>query len=340
MANKDAMKEFMENMPNPDAIFESWWPFIIAGVAGILYGLRSWLRGPKCVGGAKLNGKTVIVTGANSGIGKAAATEFARRGARLILACRDEAEGRATAEEMRKETGSINIVFMKLDLASFKSIRAFVDKFNEKEEKLHMLVNNAGVMMAPEEKSEDKFELQFAVNYLGMFLLTELLLDKLKASAPSRIVNTTAAAANLGQINFDNINLKGEYTPGKACAQSKFAVLLYTLHLADRLKDTDVTVNVVNPGVVNSNAHRHMPFKTSTFIRYSFAPFIWFLMKTNEDGAQTTIFCVTAEELEGVRGKLYKDCQEKEVEQSMKDEELQQLLYKFSKEWTKLDKSE
>ncbi|XP_076463703.1 retinol dehydrogenase 12-like [Babylonia areolata] len=340
MANNDKMKELMENMPNPDAIFESWWPFIIAGTAGILYGLRSWLRGPKCVGGVQLNGKTVIVTGANSGVGKAAATEFAKRGARLILACRNETEGRATAEELRKETSNINIVFMLLDLASFKSIRAFVDKFNEKEEHLHILVNNAGVMMCPEEKSAEKFELQFAVNYLGTFLLTELLLDKLKSSAPSRIINTTASAANLGEIRFDNINLKGDYTPGKAYAQSKFAVLLYSQHLAERLKDTEVTVNMVNPGVVNSNAHRHMPFKTSRFIRISFSPFVYFLMKTCEDGAQTTVFCATAEELDGVRGKLYKDCQEKEIEESMKDQELQDKLYKASLEWTKLDKSE
>nr|KAG5686611.1 hypothetical protein BaRGS_006285 [Batillaria attramentaria] len=266
--------------------------------------------------------------------------EFARRGGRVILACRNDTEGRAAVEEIRKETGSTNVLFMELDLASFKSIRSFVDKFTEKEEHLHLLVNNAGVMMCPEEKSADKFELQFAVNFLGTVLLTELLLDKLKASAPSRIITTSAAAANLGEIDFENINMTGKYVPGKAYAQSKFAVLLYTVYLAEKLKDTKVTVNAVNPGVVNSNAHRHLPFKTNSFIRLSFAPFVWFMMKNCEDGAQTTIFCATAEELEGVTGKYYKDCQETKMPEQALDEELQKKLYQATLQWMKLDKSE
>lgn len=330
----------MANMPDPDAMFKSWWPFIIAGVAGVLYGLRSWFRGPKCIGGAKLNGKTAIITGANSGVGKATAMEFARRGARVILACRNETAGRATIEEIRKETSSANVVFMELDLASFKSVRAFADKFNEKEEHLHLLVNNAGVNMCAEEKSADKFERHFAVNYLGTVLLTELLLDKLKASAPSRIINTAAAAANLGEIDFENINLNGKYQPGRAFSQSKFAVLLYSLYLAEKLKDAQVTVNALNPGVVNSNAHRNMPFKTSSFIRISFSPFIWFMMKNCEDGAQTTLFCATAEEMEGVTGKYYKDCQETTIPEQAQDKELQKKLYEATLKWIQTDKKD
>ncbi|XP_025105636.1 retinol dehydrogenase 12-like [Pomacea canaliculata] len=334
------MKDFIENMPNPDAIFRSWWPILIAVGTGVIYALRTWLRGPKCVGGRKLNGKTAVVTGANSGIGKAIAMEFARRGARVILACRNETEGHAVASEIQKETGNINVVFMQLDLSSFKSIHAFVEKFKEKEQHLHLLVNNAGVNMCPEAKTSDNFELQLGVNYLGTFLLTELLLDKLRASAPSRIINTSAAAANLGEINFDNISLTGQYSPGTAFAQSKYAVLLYTLHLSERLKETQVTVNAVNPGVVNSKAHRHMPFKNNSFIRISFGPFVWFLMKTCEDGAQVTIFCATAEELEGVSGKYFKDCQEVKLDEQKTSKELQEKLYKATLQWTKMEKGD
>ncbi|BFZ06996.1 hypothetical protein BsWGS_10035 [Bradybaena similaris] len=336
MGSNKAMEDFIANMPNPDAIFQSWWPFIIAGLCGTIYGLRQWIRGPKCIGGANLKNKTVIITGANGCIGKEIAMNFARRGGKIVLACRNEAEGKQTAEFIRKETENMNVYFLKLDLNSFKSIREFVEKFKKKEQSLHILVNNAGVMMCPKEKTEDGFDVQFQTNYLGPFLLTELLLDMLKESAPARIINTTASAQNLGDINFDDVNHEnGEYTLGDMYAQSKLAVVLHTFQLAERLKGTNVTCNVVNPGICNTDIYRHLPLKSKQFIRFSFGPFMWMLMKYAEDGAQITVYCATAEELAEVTGKHFKDCKEVPLTGKCTDALLQEQLYRASLKWTK-----
>ncbi|CAL1540970.1 unnamed protein product [Lymnaea stagnalis] len=335
VSNK-GMDDFFANMPNPDAIFQSWWPFIIAGLVGTIYGFRQWIRGPKCIGGARLKDKTVIVTGANGCIGKEIALQLANRGGKIIMACRDETEGKKAAEFVRKETENMDVYFMKLDLNSFKSIRAFVDRFKKKEKHLHILINNAGVMMCPEEKTEDGFDSQFQTNYLGPFLLTELLLDMLKGSAPSRIINTTASAQNLGDIHFEDINLEStEHTLGDLYAQSKLAVVLHTFQLAERLKDTKVTSNVVNPGICNSDIYRHLPLKSKKFIRVSFAPFMWFLMKYPEDGAQISIYLATAEELGETTGKHFKDSKEQPLSGKCQEKVLQEQLYRASLKWIK-----
>ncbi|XP_059165605.1 retinol dehydrogenase 13-like [Physella acuta] len=334
-AKNKAMDDFFANMPNPDAIFQSWWPFLIAGAVGTIYGFRQWVRGPKCIGGAKLKDKTVIITGANSGIGKETALQLARRGGKIVLACRNEAEGKKTAEFIRKETENMDVYFMKLDLNSFKSIKEFVEKFKKKEKHLHILINNAGVMMCPKGKTEDGFDIQFQTNYLGPFLLTELLLDVLKESAPSRIINTTASAQNLGDINFEDINHETkEYSLGDMYAQSKLAVVLHTFQLAERLKDTQVTCNVVNPGICNSDIYRYLPLKSKKFIRVSFGPFMWFLMKYPEDGAQISVYLATAEELKESTGKHFKDSKEEPLTGKCQEKLLQEQLYRASLKWT------
>ncbi|CAG5119819.1 unnamed protein product [Candidula unifasciata] len=336
MGSNKAMEDFIANMPNPDAIFQSWWPFLIAGAIGTIYGVRQWIRGPQCIGGANLKNKTVIITGASGCIGKAIAMNFARRGGKIVLAGRNEAEGKQTADDIRKETENMNVYFLKLDLNSFKSIQEFVEKFKKKEKSLHVLINNAGVMMCPKEKTEDGFDVQFQTNYLGPFLLTELLLDMLKESAPSRIINTTASAHNLGDIDFEDVNQeKGERTLGDMYAQSKLAVILHTFQLAERLKGTNVTCNVVNPGICNTDIYRHLPLKSKKFIRVSFAPFMWMLMKYAEDGAQISIYCATAEELAEVTGKHFKDCKEVPLTGKCMDPLLQEQLYRASLKWVK-----
>ncbi|XP_046544309.1 retinol dehydrogenase 13-like [Haliotis rubra] len=323
--------------PDPEKIFTSWWPIIIGVAVGIFYAARQWLRGAQFVEEVKLEGKVVIITGGNSGIGNAAALYMARRGGKVIIACRDEALGREAAEEM-KTLHKQEVTVMKCDLASFKSIREFVEAFKKKEKKLDILINNAGVMMSPQSLTEEKFDVQFGVNYLGTFLLTELLLDLLKASDAGRIVNTSASASNLGEINFDDINMTEDYSPGQAYAQSKLAVNLYTLHLARRLKDTKVIVNVTNPGIVNTNGHRNLPFKNNSFLRFSFSPIVWFLMKTPSDGAQTTLLLACSKSIDGVSGKYYKDCTLSELTGRSLDEELQERLHKESVKWTGLEK--
>ncbi|ESO83498.1 hypothetical protein LOTGIDRAFT_197173 [Lottia gigantea] len=325
-----------EGFPDPDAIFTSWYPIIIAVVCGALYAIRQYLRGPKCMGTADLKGKTAIVTGANTGIGQHVAFDLAYKGAKVILACKNLEAGQEAVDDIKKRSRNENVKLMKLNLASFVSIRDFVEEFKKNESNLDILVNNAGVMMMPFMESEENFEMQFGVNYLGTFLLTELLLDVLKKTKGSRIINTIASAVNLGDINYDDINLTKDYSPGKGFAQSKYALAVYSLHLADRLKDFGVNVYLVNPGVVNSNAHRYMPFRSNKFLSFGFTVPMYFLMKLPEDGAQTTIYCSTAQDLDKVTGKCYKDLAEVQLDDNVTNIEHREKLYKQTLIWTQL----
>ena len=142
----------------------------------------------------KLNGKTVIITGSNTGIGKETALDLAKRGARVILACRDTQKANQAANEIRKKSGNGNVLVEQLDLASLESVRNFSAKINRQEERIDILINNAGIMACPKWKTKDGFEMQFGVNHIGHFLLTNLLLDKIKSSGPSRIVNVSSRA--------------------------------------------------------------------------------------------------------------------------------------------------
>ncbi|KAI8511302.1 hypothetical protein Bbelb_104020 [Branchiostoma belcheri] len=215
-------------------------------------------RGGVCRSEAKLDGKTVIITGSNTGIGKVTAKDMARRGARVIMACRDLTRAEAAASEIRQETGNENVVVEKLDLASLASVREFATKINEQEGQLDILINNAGIMFCPQWKTADGFEMQFGTNHLGHFLLTNLLLDKIKASAPSRIVVVASLAHESGRMNFDDVNMTNNYSTSKAYSQSKLANILFARELARRLEGTKVIVNSLHPGIIETELQRNM----------------------------------------------------------------------------------
>ncbi|KAJ7386468.1 hypothetical protein OS493_008600 [Desmophyllum pertusum] len=176
-----------------------------------------------------LKGKTVVITGANTGIGKETAVDLATRGARVVIGCRNLEKGKAALKEIQGRSGSTNVFLEELDLASLDSVRKFADNIRNSEPRLDILVNNAGVLACPYQKTEDGFEMQFGVNHLGHFLLTILLLDLLKRSVPSRIINVSSLAHKFafGGINFDDIHFErnyfnyGAYNHSKAC---KFAL--------------------------------------------------------------------------------------------------------------------
>jgi retinol dehydrogenase-12 len=173
--------------------------YAVAGLttlAGLIFlSKRFYFEGGRCVSKARLDGKTAIITGSNTGIGKETALDLAKRGARVILACRDVDKANQAASEIRKRSGNGNVHVEKLDLASFDSIRSFASRINSQEARLDILINNAGIMLCPFWKTNDGFEMQFGVNHLGHFLLTNLLLDKLKqAPEQARIVNVSALA--------------------------------------------------------------------------------------------------------------------------------------------------
>ncbi|XP_040015241.1 retinol dehydrogenase 12 [Xiphias gladius] len=254
----------------------------------------------------QLRGKTAIVTGANTGIGKFIALDFARRGARVILACRSEARGTAALKEIREKTGNSDVHLHLVDLSSLKSVREFAKRILEEEKALHILVNNAGVSGLPRKITNDGFEISFATNHLGPFHLTNLLLDLMKSSAPARIVTLSSVNHKKGQVDFSHF--KGEnltYFMDTVYNHTKLHNIICTNELACRLNGTGVTANSVHPGIVVTEVLRHYPFS----MRCLFNLIGFFFFKSPEEGAVSSIYCAVAEETEGITGKYFdSDC--------------------------------
>ena len=252
----------MESLQKTVSTLTSYPYYILVGAVAFgaaLYLTRRYFAGGVCRSKALLNGKTVIITGANAGIGKETAVDLARRNARVIMACRSVEKGEKAAVEVRKRSESDNVVFMQLDLASLTSVRQFAARVLEEEPRLDVLINNAGVMACPYTKTEDGFEMQFGVNHLAHFLLTNLLLDRLKEAPSARIVNVSSRGYTFGKINFNDLGSEQSYKPWGAYGQSKLANILFTSTLAKRLEGTSVTTNVLHPGMVRTNLAQHLP---------------------------------------------------------------------------------
>lgn len=195
-----------------------------------------------------IDGKIVIITGANTGIGKETAIDLAKRKGKIYIACRDLTRGQNALIDIREKSGSDNIHFLKLNLACMKSIREFSETFHKIEEKLDILINNAGIMACPKSYTDDGFEMQMGVNHLGHFLLTNLLLDLLKKSPQGRIVNVSSLAYIGGKLMENNLFGEKFYFRWFAYANSKLANILFTHELARRLENTNITVNTLHPG--------------------------------------------------------------------------------------------
>lgn len=300
----------------------------LAAAAGGIFLLRNYFSGGVCRSEAKLDGKTVIVTGANTGIGRETALDLAGRGARVILACRNVPKAQEVADEILKKTGNSKVLVKELDLASLKSVRNFARDINETEERLDILINNAGIMRCPYWKTEDGFEMQLGVNHLAHFLLTNLLLDLLQRSQPSRIINVSSLAHTRGKIRFDDLQSEKEYNPGQAYAQSKLANVLFTRELSKKLEDTDVIVASLHPGAVKTELGRHLSIAKSFLASMLFAPLVWLIFKTSWQGAQTSIHCAVSNDVES--GLYYSDCKAKEVAEQGKDDAVAKKLWEVS----------
>jgi NAD(P)-dependent dehydrogenase (short-subunit alcohol dehydrogenase family) len=243
----------------------------------------------------ELSGTVTIVTGANSGTGLATVQQLVKQGAHVVAACRRMNAGRQAVASLSGERGSVEV--MELDLGSLASVRAFAEAFLGKHDRLDALVNNAGVMNTPKGKTADGFETQFGVNHLGHFLLTELLLEVLKKSAPSRIVCVASAAhagfsGKPGELVLDDLDFaRRGYDPALAYNQSKLANVIYARHLARRLEGTLVSVFSVHPGWVRSNLVKHtMPSWIQNWVMRPFGGLLG-LMGPKE-GAQTQLHCL------------------------------------------------
>ncbi|XP_073844811.1 retinol dehydrogenase 13-like [Musca autumnalis] len=315
-----------------------FWTSVAGTTIGVACFVKDLMQGGKYTKPTKADGKVVIVTGSNTGIGKETVRELAKRGATVYMACRDMKKCEEAREEIVLETRNKYVYCRECDLASLESIRKFAETFKAEQKRLDILINNAGVMRCPRSLTKEGFELQLGVNHMGHFLLTNLLLDELKKAAPSRIVVLSSVAHTRGEINVGDLNSEKSYDEGKAYNQSKLANVLFTRELGRRLEGTGVTVNALHPGVVDTELFRHMGFFNSFFASLIFKPLSWPFLKSPKNGAQTTLYAALDEDLATVSGKYFSDCAIKDVAPQAKDDALAKWLWAVSEKWTRLTK--
>lgn len=275
----------------------------------------------------KLNDKNIFITGATSGIGKETARGLAKLGATIVFTTRDVSKGKRTKDELIKTTKNDKIECLFCDLSSFESIINCYNRYKEKYDKLHVLINNAGVWDFKKRLSKDGIENIFAVNYLAPFLITNLFLDVLKKSAPSRIINVTSGM-HYGTINFDDIEFKNNFSGARAYSQSKLGLILFTRFLAKKLEETGVTVNCVQPGMNKTNLGRD----AGSFSRAIFK----ILGKNPEKGAETSIYLASSPEVKNISGEYF---EKKKIRKSSKESynlDLASKLWDLSKNYVKL----
>jgi retinol dehydrogenase-14 len=242
----------------------------------------------------QLHGRVVMVTGANAGMGKEISLGLAGLGANLVMVSRDRERGEAARADVQRKTANSNVELLVADLSSQQSIRQLVREFAARHDRLHVLVNNAGMSVPGRQETVDGLETIFATNHLAPFLLTNLLLPVLKAGAPSRIVIVSSGAHAMGKIDFDDLQSKRSFGEIRVYNQSKLANLLFTYELARRIAGTGVTANALEPGFVKTNLKVPFPFSIFSFMRGS-----------SVDGAKPTIFLASSASVEGVNGKFF-----------------------------------
>jgi NAD(P)-dependent dehydrogenase (short-subunit alcohol dehydrogenase family) len=251
---------------------------------------------------AAMGGRTVLITGGNTGIGKESAVALAAMGAEVVFTTRDAQKGAAARDEVRARSGSDTVDVMELDLADFASVRAFASRFGDMHDHLEVLLNNAGVMLGSRHETVDGYEMTFQVNHLGPFLLTTLLRDRLVAGDDARVVNVSSVAHSGSRkgLDFDDLqSTRGRYKAFGIYGKTKLANILFTRELARRWKDTGVTANSLHPGFVASRFGRD---GDSGFPMGLVFPLIKPFALTPEQGAQTQVYLASAPELAGITG--------------------------------------
>jgi len=277
-----------------------------------------------------LEGRRMLVTGGNGGIGRVAARELARRGAEVVLACRD-------SDKTRQALAQINAVAvvpacnLAVDLASLGSVRSLARAFLDRYDRLDVLVNNAGLFPPRQRFTEDGFEMQFGVNHLSHFLLTHLLLDCLKRSAPARVVTVASMLHKRGRIDFDTFRGWNKYGAQAAYAQSKLANVLFAVELARRLEGTGVTSNVLHPGGVATDIMRDLPWLVRKLVGLAFI--------TPEEGAKTTIMLAADPALAEVSGVYFDQCKRAEPSPLAGDQALRRRLWEVSMQLAGLEQA-
>jgi len=272
-----------------------------------------------------------MVTGATLGLGRVTAEALAAQGATVIAVARNPAKGEATIHEIKAATGNPAVTLMLCDLSSQASIRQLAKDFRGKYKQLHVLVNNAGAMNMRRTVTVDGYETTFAVNHLAYFLLTNLLLDAIKASAPSRIINVSSEAQGNGKINFEDLQGEKGYSGMGAYMQSKLANVMFTFALARRLQGTGVTVNAVHPGPVATGFARNNGPIISAIMRV-----VGLFMLSPEQGADTQIYLATSPDVANVSGKYFEKKKPIKPNRAAEDDAIVERLWKVSEQLTGL----
>ncbi|MFH0760252.1 MAG: SDR family oxidoreductase [Bacteroidota bacterium] len=277
-----------------------------------------------------MKNKIVLITGSNSGIGKATSIALARLGAHVVMMARNPERGEAARQEVISTSGNDQVDLMLCDLADLESIRRFASEFKEKYDRLDVLINNAGILTGHRQMTADGFEYQIGVNHLGHFLLTNLLIDLLKTSAPSRIVIVSSLGHFAGKIHFKDLFLEKNYNPWKSYFQSKLATILFGYELSRRLNGTGVTVNCLHPGVVRTrfavnriNDRQNFIMRLSNLINIP-----------PSAGAETSVYLASSPEVEGVTGKYFVKKKARASSKRSYDLTVAEKLWKLSEELT------
>jgi len=269
--------------------------------------------------------RRAIVTGANTGIGKAAAVALAREGIEVIMACRNRERGESARAEIVEATGNSTVQLMTVDLASLESIADFAGEFTRRFDRLDILFNNAGITLTSRQTSVDGNEMVFAVNHLGPFLLTNLLLETLKSTPAARIVNVASSVHKNARLNSDDLQMEEGWDGRNAYACSKYLNILFTYELSRRNHRSGITANCFNPGLVRSQFFRDyhpVPFMLRVVLKL--------IGRSPERGAQTGVCLATSPELEGKSGKYYEDGKEIESAPGTYDPDLAAKIWAYS----------
>lgn len=300
-----------------------------------LYLLKQYSGGGVCESKIRLDGKTVLITGGNTGIGKETAIDLAKRGARLIIACRSKDKGESAVIDIKNQSRNEDVHFRLLDLASFASIRYLAEGIVKSEARLDILINNAGIMMCPFWKTENGHEMQFGVNHLGHFFLTNLLLDLIKKSAPSRIINVSSRAHTYPTtIDFEEINSEAAYSRMNSYGVSKLANVLFSRELNQRLKGTGVSVFSLHPGAVNTELGRHI---FGDYAEVLMTPVRKIFFKDSIQGSQTSICCAVEKDIVKESGEYFSDCKKAPTSSAGEDMELARKLWEYSVKATNME---
>lgn len=272
-----------------------------------------------------MSGKTVLLTGASSGIGLEAAVKLARQGAELIMVARSPARGEAALADVRQRSGSSAVSMLYCDFGSQAQIRRLAQEFRAQHPKLHVLINNAGSVSDRRQLTEDGLEQTFAVNHLAYYLLTTLLLDRLEASAPARVVCVASVGHYRGDLDFDDLQYERGYTIMKAYQRSKLANVLFTLELARRLEGRGVTVNALHPGVVATGIWARAPWWAQPILAVAKLG-----MVSPEQGGDRLVYLASSPEVEGQTGGYYEADRLKTPARLARDPALQTKLWDVS----------